>query len=448
MVVKFFYPYFWWLYSAAWNIQQSLEGLGIASSNFVTVDQQGQILSSYLSPAEAVLPIYGLLALGGIFLFISTLIVGYIFGRRRGAFLAFAVVMLPGLLNLASLWPSLPIFPDTFVIDGNGILGSEWGMLSLVLLGLITGWCLSIIAVDLFRLGDKFWYGYDHIWYAAGLLAGIFFVADSQSNERNRDWQETSRTVQQASSYLLKQVTAFDQWCHQTDNSAKSACKWASDVQQTLLDYSTEDPVIFDEFGPQTTTDVYAPFKTKISPDEIAEIRSEIADYNQSTCPVEDLGGGAHRSTKLSLHCQMTPSKFCRAFPERLAGKSNDESILRTNALASECILPTLVALRKYQESLAEKVKADRRAKHYRWLYYLIFSIFAGGKVASVTVKLADLGKRSSGETRRSLYLFVQSGSGIWRFIRWILGTMTNVLNFGGKEIYRVGRRAVGRLKK
>jgi hypothetical protein len=58
---------------------------------------------------------------------------------------------------------------------------------------MIAGWCAMLVFIDIVRAGDKFWHVYDHVWYAAGLLAGIFFVADSQVSEHARSLQESSR---------------------------------------------------------------------------------------------------------------------------------------------------------------------------------------------------------------------------------------------------------------
>jgi hypothetical protein len=71
MLKTFLYPYFSLIYGASWNVQQSLEGMGVRSSSFVEYDAAGHIVSSYWSPAQALLPILGLLSLLSIFLSIA-----------------------------------------------------------------------------------------------------------------------------------------------------------------------------------------------------------------------------------------------------------------------------------------------------------------------------------------------------------------------------------------
>jgi hypothetical protein len=77
---------------------------------------------------------------------------------------------------------------------------------------------------------------------------------------------------------------------------------------------------------------------------------------------------------------------YCTAFADPLDGKMDQENIVRTTALASECIIPTLVRLREQQQKLLALTIEDKRSKHYRWLYYGFFSLVVGGKIATSTM--------------------------------------------------------------
>ena len=81
----------------------------------------------------------------------------------------------------------------------------------------------------------------------------------------------------------------------------------------------------------------------------------------------------------------------------------DQEHIVRTSALASECIIPTLVRLRNEQQKLLALNIADKRSKHYRWLYYIFLSLVVGGKIATSTMKLFAMGARSRTEIRRTV---------------------------------------------
>lgn len=179
MLQTFFHPYVSTLHGAAWNIQQNMEGLGIASSNFVLRDPHGHIASSYWSPEQATIPLLGMLALGSLALAVLFVVSGYVLGRKRGALGAAGLLALPGCLNLVSLWPMLRYLPDRFDIGGTGALGAPPGFLPLLAFGVLLGWCLTILLADILPLGDRFGHLYDHLWCTAGLVAAVFFVADA-----------------------------------------------------------------------------------------------------------------------------------------------------------------------------------------------------------------------------------------------------------------------------
>jgi hypothetical protein len=419
MLLTFFHPYVLLIYGASWNIQQSLEGMGVRSSSFVEYDRGGHVMSSYWSPGQALLPIMGLLAVLAIALSLSVALAGYVLRRKTGGALAIFLMCLPGILNLMSLWPAMPLMPDTFVISGNGILGSGWGMAPLLGMGVLAGWSGLILLSDLLGLGENFGHVYDHVWCLSGLIAAIFFVADSQVGEHSRYLQENVRTVQQASNYLSRQVAVYDQWCSATQRQSTVSCRWAANVQQKLLDYSTQGAQLFHEFGPKSAADVYSIYGRNTAPMEINTIRSEVLAYNAAICPVTPFGPSIRQLT-ISARCLTTPAAYCTAFPDPLNGTVNKGIIGEPAALASECIVPALVALRAGQDELLAKVGQDHNARHHRWIYYLLFSVVVGGKVATSTVKLSAMHRRTAEESRRSLYLARRFWSSLLRLARYL----------------------------
>jgi hypothetical protein len=139
-LVRFFEPYMLFLLGAAFNIQQTREGLNpdpIIFHVYAPGSNIGQGLPSQYAgmlwlPFGALL-LYSLL-LGGLIV-----IAAYILGRRRGSFIALLLLALPGISSTFGLWPRINYFPDTFVLRGTGMLGSVWGMFPLVFMGLGTG---------------------------------------------------------------------------------------------------------------------------------------------------------------------------------------------------------------------------------------------------------------------------------------------------------------------
>jgi hypothetical protein len=430
MLQTFLYPYVSTLYGAAWNIQQNMEGMGIASSNFVQRDKQGHIVSSYWSPAEATIPLLGILALCSLVLAVLFVVCGYVLGRKRGAMGAVGLLALPGCLNLASLWPMLRYLPDRFDISGTGALGAPLGFLPLLALGILLGWCATILLADILPLGDRFGHLYDHLWCTAGLVAAVFFVADAGVGEHAKELAESQSTSRQASSYLARQTSAYVAWCDKHQRTGSASCRWASDVQQTLLDYASDDVAIFTEFGPHTSADIYAHFRRPLPPEEVITIRREIATYNAARCPVKQLAPGFSQTAPPSTVCLRTPAMYCTAFADPLDGKIDDEHILRTTALASECIIPTLVRLREQQQKLLASSIEDKRTKHFRWLYYGFFSLVVGGKIATSTMKLFSMGTRKQIEIRRTVQLFKDAAQVAWAAGR---GTMCALRRLKGR---------------
>lgn len=447
MLKIFFYPYFMLIYGASWNVQQCLEGMGVRSSSFIEYDDGGHVISSYLSPAQALLPVLGTLSILTFALCVSIVVAGYVLRRKTGAVLAVFLLCLPGMLSLMSLWPVMPLVPDVYVISGRGILGSGWGIAPLLGIGVAAGWSGLLLLSDLLRLGEKFGYIYDHVWCLSGIIAAIFFVTDSQVGEHARKLQESVRTVQQASIYLSKQAVAYEQWCSANKTPNSAACRWAANIQQKLLDYSTEGGELYREFGPHSSAEVYSAYGRNIEPAEVLAIRTEIQAYNATICPVSELGPGVRKLTR-SAHCLMTPAEYCFAYPDTLDGKINMQQIGETAALSSECIVPTLVALRARQAKLLTKVNEDVRARYYRWIYYLLFSVVAGGKIATSTIKLADMHRRTTLESRRSLYLVKQLWllallifrycfSAMERCVAWSWGQLERARACFGRRIHR-----------
>lgn len=405
----FLYPYISLLHGAAWNIHQSLEGIGVLNSGFVERDAAGHIVSGYWSPAEAVLPILGFLVLMALSLSAAIAVAGYIIDRKTGLFIALGVLALPGILNIAGFWPAINNFPDVYNIGEGPWLGSTSSMLTLVTLCAAAGWCLVLTCVDLFPLRTRFWLSYDHLWYASGLLAGVIFVGESHIAERARNFQDEVRTSQQANAYLLRQVSVYDQWCNQNNLSGLVSCRWASTAQQTLLNYSTEPAVIYADQGPSASTDIYAPYQRHPVDTEVEKIRLEISAYNHRLCPITDLGGGVRKLATLSAHCQETPASYLGAYPDPLNGKVDRDSFGIPVALDIEGIVPTLVQNSARLKRLSAQLKQDEQTKTHRWLYYLLFASVTGGKIAGATIKIAKIDERKPPELKRSLHLAARS---------------------------------------
>lgn len=388
MITAFLQPYLSAIVGAAFSLQQALEGLKIHGSNFLAADADGKIINSYWSANEAVaLPLLGLLA------FVCVLILGFLAAIRvlagvRGLLLGSIALAVPGLLSLAGVWPTVQWLPRSYNV-GSGELGSPWGMFALLAIALGTGWTSIVLLSKLLQLDDRFRHGYDQFWYAMAISAGLFFVADMGAAHDRERLRDSAATSQAASGYLLAQMRRLDAECELRKVQAPVACQWAKKSQWNLEQYVDFGYKLYWQLGPENSDRLYAGAIRDASSEEIQTLRQELHQYNLSKCPVKSLGAGVRQSSRVSRTCQITPASFCIAYPDiPLKGVDPSEGILHTVAIANECVVPALVALKVEQTKLAQEVTANARARHLRWLLFLFTALVAGGKVANASIRM------------------------------------------------------------
>lgn len=419
MLIDFLTPYFRFLFGAAYNLHQTLDGLGLSSTSFIEVGADGSLQGGYFSPGQAIVPFVWILVLLTFSTLPILLLAGYVLGRKKGVALVILGLLSPGLLNAFGLLPDLNPIPRTYNIGGTGSLGSAIGFIPLILFGATLGWCLTVVLYDTFKLKDRFRHAYDHLWFLSAVLTGIFFVADTGSNKEAQELAESSSVIRSSSLYLLAQVRVYDAHCLESDLTQTASCRWASRVQQQLNDYAAHHPKIYAELGPHSSRDIYMANWGKISDEEIFQIRNEIKAYNDEQCPVKDLGDGVSAGTPSSGICQRAPGEYCTAFPDPPENLIDRGTSLRTAALASECILPSLVRLRLQQKKLLSVVSENEESKHYRWLFFIFFSIIVGGKIANSTTRIVDMDNRPDAERQR-----------LFSLMRCFFGCLTRVVSF------------------
>jgi hypothetical protein len=391
MIHVFFKPYASVLIGAAYNIQQTLEGLGIWTSSFVERDNSGRIVNAYWSATEAMALPLGLLLVYSTVMVLLALLAGYCFRQIAGVFSALVIVLLPGLLSMIGWWPEFSILPETYHA-GAGSLGVPEGMFSVVVIALLSGWLFGVLVTDALRLNDRFRQLYDHAWYSAAILAGVFFVADQYNAELQAEFQSTGVAVRQVSNYLLPQVRAYENFCRTEKNAPVASCQWAQQVQQLLTEFSSDHLSIFVYTGPGASEKIYRPHARDSNPQLVTSIRQELMRYNDNVCPRVD------QKALLGV-CLISPGAFLTTFDPPIQA---DDFVFRRVAIANEMLIPTLVRLHGQVEKLAPKIDDIKRSKHLRWLFFVLFSVLAGGKVANATVRAFPL---STGQGR-SVLLF------------------------------------------
>lgn len=440
---QFFLPYLRFMYGAAYNVQQILEGIGVLSSSFLTFDNYGNINGSYWSPSEA-----ATLPLIFIFLYLPIMLTflfsaSYTIGKKKGVGYLVLILILPGILSYFEYWPNFNYLPGSYDIGGNGELGSVLGFLPLVVFGILTGWSIVILIYDNFNLNDKFRHIFDHFWYTSAVIAGAFFIIDSGVNKNVNELKEENSRGRQASSYLLNQVKIYDSHCSSTGSKETLSCRWASDVQQYLTEYTVYDEKLFYSLGPKSTQDIYDPIWKKLNRSQILILREQISSYNNKLCPFKQNEDGSVALSRSSGVCQRVPAVFCRSYPEEHDKIVNKNIALHTVALASECIAPTIVLSRRKQESLVAKVKQDTYEKYLRWIYFVLFSFIIGGKLANSTTKLFGFDNRPKKERLRILRVIYSISTTLVKALKYIFELLLHAILSISKSIYSMSRLIV-----
>ncbi|WP_375576162.1 hypothetical protein [Paracidovorax oryzae] len=387
---QFLQPYAAILLGMAYSLQQALEGLGIHQTRFEPVQvNKGMIVSALNVSASLASPFAALLVLSVLWIVIVGRALQALWGRgamRLGLLLLF----IPGVLSVADLWPHIQWLPRKYLI-GSGHTGSPWGMLLLQVFAMTAGWALTVWLTYRLKLDDRFRHGYDQFWYAMAMAAGLFFVADLDASDQRDELRASTANSRAASSYLLNQARQLDEACQSGKIALPLACRWAGHTQSLLEQYAQYGDALYWQLGPEHEERIYADSDTPADDRTVDALRQELQQYNLLMCPITDLGGGAVQVSRVSRTCRVPPAEFCQTFPgRRLPGLDPGAVMLRTVAIANECIAPTLYRLKVQQASLAPMVGDHAKARHLRTVFFLFIALIAGGKVANASVRMTE----------------------------------------------------------
>lgn len=400
-IASFFHPYAKFLHGAAYNLHQVLEGLDVVSSSFTERDAAGKIIAGYWSPDQAMVITLGYLVMLSLLVIPMLAAAAYTVGKKQGLLTFLTLLLLPGVLNCAGLFPTINYLPTRYTIHGVGNLGSEIGLIPLLMLCAIIGWGIMVLAYDNLNLTDRFRQVYDHFWFPMALVAAVFFVSDNGASEDNAMLKGTTAGIQEASGYLLSQIRRYDDYCKANGLSDLKSCQWSRYSQWTFTKIKEGEANYFITFAPDDSKGFYSASRWTLSDDDVISIRKEIAEYNQKLCPVKNLSRDISQSSPISSTCEYVPHYFCSVKPDGPQGLVSDGIGSHTVALASECIIPRLAAAKPYLKQLSALVGRHDQAKNHRWLYFLAVAAAVGAKVALATTKLCLIDARPVADRRR-----------------------------------------------
>jgi hypothetical protein len=219
----------------SWSLQQILEGLGLRSSNFIEVNESNQFVSSYWSPQQAALELFGLLFVLSLLIIILWLVSGYILAGFKGLLFMLFLLILPGCLSAASLWPELTVIPADYVIGGAGKLSSITGYVVIVFATMSVGWSANTVLTGSFNLGENYRNVFDHFWYLLALSSGLFFVSEGSDKYYQSQIQYEKSVVNKSSRFLIDQL---DRYYLTADCKEKNseACVWSDLAKVSTTD--------------------------------------------------------------------------------------------------------------------------------------------------------------------------------------------------------------------
>ncbi|MGR7357801.1 hypothetical protein ACU6ZW_18975 [Klebsiella aerogenes] len=383
---------------------QTLDGMGVISTNFVEMNAQGALLSSYWSPNKVAV------VLGGCFLELFILLLPFIFwsswilARKKGLIICFVLLITPGLLSLCHLLPAIQWLPLTYEIGGAGATGNAAGLGSLSLIGLLCGWILAVIISDIFATGEKFRQWTDIFLILTAVGNGIFWVSDREVAVGKTAYEKTITDINDAAKYLLFQVKDYSRMCDNNGLTEMSSCQWASYIQETLENIASTKSSVIEYVIPENLDTFYRIpeyYSNQVSPDKI---RQEFQDFNKKLCPNKPLSKTITQLPSPSRWCQTPPPAYCNAIQE---GKYKTGMSDRF-AVANECVTTSLLRYRQVLLKEQARLYLSKNSPHYRWMWFIAMSFFIGGKIANVMTKIGNVENRGITEKHRVKFILLK----------------------------------------
>ncbi|EGO8359377.1 hypothetical protein EYW98_07675 [Escherichia coli] len=403
-MILFFYPYIMLCYSAGYALLQTLDGMGVISTNFVEMNAQGALLSSYWSPNKVAV------VLGGFFLELFILLLPFVFlsswilARKKGLIICFVLLITPGLLSLCHLLPAIQWLPLTYEIGGTGATGNAAGLGSLSFIGLLSGWVWAVIISDIFATGEKFRQWTDIFLILTAVGNGIFWVSDREMTVGKTAYEKTITDINDAAKYLLFQVKDYSRMCDNNGLTDMSSCQWASYIQETLENIASTKSSVIEYVIPENLDTFYRIPEydsNQVSPDKI---RQEFQDFNKKLCPNRSLSKTIIQLPPPSRWCQTPPPAYCNAIQE---GKYKTGMSDRF-AVANECVTTSLLRYRQVLLKEQARLSLSKNAPHYRWMWFIAMSFFIGGKIANVMTKIGNIENRLITEKHRVKFILLK----------------------------------------
>lgn len=346
---------------AAWGIAQNLEGLKLFQYINTQPMQFGNEVFYPLtfSPTRGVNGLSGLLTIFLIIISLLNIRAGFYLNRWIGGIILFLWIV-PGILSLLGYVPDTRSYGPEVFRFGSSFTGSTYSAAANLLICVVAGWSV-IMLIGSWWKKNTFKNAYDHIWYALGLIAALYFVVDSSLPSYKSDLSEAD-----------DRSTRIFQLYRTGEENLEALC---TDLEAANLapDLCSLAPTM--KWGIKNHLDMDNFLRARIDlPEWVAEMGSDPVLMRQ----IKALNNWACQQGKSRKACQTVPF----------------ETAINSEDIKTHIIFPypeyaaVLENLHKKMQKADTRIQEVEEGHNARYFVFLILAFIAGGKIANASRSL------------------------------------------------------------
>lgn len=358
MFLQFFLPYLTLCHLASWGIAQNLEGLELFHYLNTAPIQFGDsvLYPMNLNPAIGVANLS--VALTGILVlvFLLNIRASFYLNKWIGG-TSLILWLLPGLISVLGYMPDIRgMGPDVFRF-GTGFPGSTAPTVANLLICLIGGWS-SILLLGSHWKKSTFKNAYDHIWYTLGLIAVLYFVADTGLPSYKEDLANNSKRMTHTLQLFRSAGEHLEVLCPLPEAARLSPalCALAPELKGRVFSY----------------LDMEDNLRARIAPPGWA---ATLAHDPVLARQIEALNNWACVQGRQPAQCQTVPTDTA------LSIKDIDTPLAFPPPRYAELIH----RLHASMEASDKRIHDIRQGHNLRYFIFLVIAILAGGKLANAS---------------------------------------------------------------
>lgn len=357
-MLTFLTPYLQLCWLAAWGIAQNLEGLGLfAPLNSPPTSVAGHaffplVLSANRGVAIILILMTFLLAL----VIMTSIRAGFYLSRKTGTTIIL-LWALPGLAALLGLETNLHQYgPDIFRFNA-GFTGGVGPAIANLFLFLTAGWSILMLIGTRWKR-DVFKNLYDHIWYALGLLAAVYFVVDTSLTYYQKDLKDAQESTEELLHVYADSAKQLKSRCLSDEAVKSQAPHLCEEAANLLYEINTE----ITSYRQVRSSVPFGDWQQVLEQPVIA---SEIARLNAWACP------------------QGSRETLCLKYPPSVIG--DIEAFTTGHAFPPNDYIDRLNKHRERIGRIEKQVANIEQGRNLRYFAFMLIAFLAGGKLANAS---------------------------------------------------------------